>query len=411
MVHSKQSNVAGVSSPAGNPSKGRVRAIDVMRGLLICVITFGHAQILLNDSELTQRLDLVVSRITNLGTPAFTFISGMLLGYFEATAPDFGRIRRSYFKRALQLLFFAHFLIALGTYPLREEPTFGEAFLRYWYVTDTLALLFILVPLLRTKVREAGRLLIGIAALASWPLAFLLTPASGSLLVVKEFLFGVNPRGNHLLGDTYPVVPLLGLFLIATVLGNRFGGAIRKGEAEAFVKKLKYGAPLLMILSFFMVGLWAWGKTHPAAAWSGWLRTLFYPEKLSSLLPFYLGVVFLMLAYYVRKIEVRGKFGRVERTFALFGKTSLFTYVAQYFVVQTLPSLIGWRGAMNLPEMLLYLSGAMIVLYFGADAYSRFIKRSRPERIKLPRVAGTLAVKTPSPLDDLDLPQPHKDLW
>ncbi|MBI3802677.1 MAG: acyltransferase family protein [Nitrospirae bacterium] len=400
----------------------RIGAIDVVRGLLICLITLGHSHILLNDSEFNQRLVLILSKITNLGTPAFTFISGMLLGYFEATASDFRRIQQSYFKRALQLLLFAHLLIAAGTYPLRQESSFASAFLHYWYVTDTLAILFIVVPVLFVKVRPAGRLLIGIACLSLWKLAlfFLIGFAPiafaptgfAPLLLVREFLFGVNFQGNHLLSDTYPMVPLFGLFLTATVLGNRFGQAVRGGRTEGFVKELKKRIAPLLLLSFLMVGLWAWGKRHPESPLSGILRMVFYPEKLSALLPFYIAIFFLILAYYIQKIEVQGKFGPMERLFALFGRISLFTYVAQYFVVQTFPSLLGWRNSMNLPELLLYLFGAMLLLYAAASVYSRFLKRSRrTDETHAIRVERSLSAKKVSPLYASDLPQPRRDLW
>lgn len=56
-------------APTSAPRR-RVDAIDVARGLLMCVITVGHGLILLNDSESNKWLGLLITKVTNLGTPA-----------------------------------------------------------------------------------------------------------------------------------------------------------------------------------------------------------------------------------------------------------------------------------------------------------------------------------------------------
>jgi uncharacterized membrane protein len=401
-------------TPPAAVSRGRVLAIDVVRGLLMCVIIVGHGLILLNDSELNRGLSLFISKVTNLGTPGFTFISGMLLGYFERTQSDFRRIRRKYFIRGLQLLTLAHLLIALGTYPLREETSFREAFLRYWYITDTLAILFILLPTLVPRWSTRARIMMGTISLLSWKAFSLLAPLSSPLLLItQDLFFGVSPRGNHFLRDTYPILPLAGLFVIGTVLGNGFAKSFVGGTLDRFVNSLRRGVTPLILLSGFLVGLWALGKFYSESGFGSALKFFFYPEKLSSLLPFYIGILFLTLAYFIRKIEIKKQFGRVEEALALFGKTSLFTYVAQYFLVQALPSLIGWRNQMNAAEMILYVGGTIMVLFYLARIYNdAFLKRWKPGKKtkmipnEIEREKAAISHRMAPELLDL-----KKDLW
>lgn len=400
--------------PPASATRDRVQAIDAVRGLLMCVITIGHGHILLNDSESNRWLSLLISKVTNLGTPGFTLISGLLLGYFEQTHSDFQRIRQKYFIRGLQLLTLAHPLIALATYPLRQEASFSAVYLCYWYITDTLAILFMALPTLVPRLNARARIVLGITCLLSWKVFSLFPPFSSPLLLVmKEILFGASPRAPRLLGDIYPILPLAGLFMIGTVLGNTFARSFAEKTLDQFVGRLQRNIAPLIALSGFLIGLWGWGKFHSESVLGNTLKILFYPEKLSSLLPFYTGFLFLILAYFIRKVEMEKRFGRVEKSLALFGKTSLFTYVAQYFLVQTIPSLIGWRNQMNAIEMILYLGGAMMILFYLARAYNdSFLKRWH--RLSQPNETehDIQAKKTVS--STLDLPELldlKKNLW
>jgi hypothetical protein len=111
----------------------------------------------------------------------------------------------------------------------------------------------------------------------------------------------------------------------------------------------------------------------------GFIRTLFFPDKLYSLLPFYMALFFLLAIFYINRLEIREKVGAADRLFLLFGRTSLFTYVVHYFMVQTLPHFIGWKGALNIPQTLLYLTLAIAVLSRLSSLYqTHFLIKSGP---------------------------------
>lgn len=357
----------------------RVRFIDVVRGLLMCVIVFGHVFFVLDDSAASEFFKAVMVRVVNLGTPGFTAVSGMLFGFFEVTRREMYGLRRKYFKRGIQLLTVAHFLIAAGVYyPLREGEPFLQTYLNYWFITDTLAILFILLPPFLIDVRPRYRLYVGMALLGSWRFVHYLSfDGPPFLLVLRDFLFGVNPKGTHILSDAYPIVPLLGLFLVGTVLGNRFGAAFMRGTVQSFHRRIQRGILPSLSLSVPLVAIWMLHKVDPAGMESSYLAAVFFPDKLYSLLPFYWGIFLAIVSYFIWKVEIRGSFGLIEKVLSVFGRTSLFTYVTQYFLVQTFPYFMGWQGELNIPQMLLFLSVGLTVLYLLSFTYEYILTRYR----------------------------------
>src|SRR5581483_1059524 len=184
--------------------------------------------------------------------------------------------------RGIQLLVAAHFLIAFAVYyPLRKGDSFLGSYLSYWYITDTLAVLFIVFPPLIKDIPSFYRLAAGIFLLAVWRwVHFSAWPDSTGLLIVKEFLFGVNENGKQALADAYPVVPLLGLFLIGTTLGSHFALALKAGALEGFLARTRRHILLLAALSAGLVGIWAFNKFDVGGLGNAYLKMVFFPDKL-----------------------------------------------------------------------------------------------------------------------------------
>ena len=380
----------------------RVKFIDVLRGLLMCLIVVGHGLIVLDDSKGSLWFKAGMIRLVNLGTPGFTAVSGMLFGFFEATRADMKAIRRKYFKRGIQLLVAAHFLIAFAVYyPLRKGESFLGAYLSYWYITDTLAVLFIVFPPLIKDIPPFYRLAAGIFLLAVWRwIHFTSWPDSTVLSVSKDFLFGVNDEGRHLLADAYPIVPLLGLFLIGTTLGGHFALALKAGALERFLARIRRLILSLAALSAGLVGIWAFNKLNVGGLGNAYLKMIFFPDKLYSLLPLYLALFLSLALFFIRRIEIRKNFKRPEQILSLFGRTSLFTYVMQYFLVQTFPHFAGWQGALNIPQTLLFITISMTLLFVLSYYYDGFLKsKNRRNRRVSPGQNPAAPVKTAPRVD------------
>lgn len=366
----------------------RVVSIDVIRGCLMILIVAGHGMILLDDSPVSRLFKEIVIRAVNLGTPAFTLVSGMLLGYFEVTRRDFDAVKKQYFRRGIQLITVAHLLIAIALFPSRREIPFLEGYLTYWYITDTLALLFVSVPFFISGLKPALRVAAGSFLLIFWRPFLFLSVESKFGLLLKEFLFGVDPAGPHLLRNTYPLIPLLGLLLIGTVIGNRLAALRMEGRISDFVRSLHKGIAPLLGLSFLSVGVWGAAKLHLFGGKSEeFLKTLLYPDKLYSLLPFYIAFFFILVIFYVGRLEIGDREGPADRFFLLFGRTSLFTYVVHYFMIQTFPYLLGWHGALNIWQTILFLAIA-IGLLSRVSAFYQMHFLSKKSQTGVPSPAG-----------------------
>ena len=77
-------------------------------------------------------------------------------------------------------------------------------------------------------------------------------------------------------------------------------------------------------------------------------------------------------------LMARSSIGRVERFFVHFGRTSLFTYVVQYYVVQTLPWLLRWRHRMRPWQIVVYLAVALPVMNIASTALERYKSGNQP---------------------------------
>src|SRR5207244_3836301 len=102
----------------------------------------------------------------------------------------------------------------------------------------------------------------------------------------------------------------------------------------------------------------------------------FYPDYYLSTYPLYLAAVMGLVAAFVAKREP----GRAERFFATFGRTSLFTYVTQYFVMQTIPLVAGWRQRMSPLALGAYFAAGLLALYGISWLYEALLPRRRPLR-------------------------------
>lgn len=394
-------HLSPVSEEAQQALFKRVRFIDVVRGLLMCLIVAGHALIVFDGSKGSLWFKEGMIQLVHLGTPGFTAVSGMLFGFFEATRADMTAIRRKYFKRGIQLLAVAHLLIAVAVYyPLRKGESFAGSYLSYWYITDTLAVLFIVFLPLIKEIRPFYRLAAGVFLLAAWPwVHFSARPDSTVLLISKDFLFGVNENGRHFLADAYPIIPLLGLFLVGTTLGSRFALSLKTGTLDLFLTRIRTLIFSLTALSAGLVGIWAFNKLNVGGPGNAYLKRVFFPNKLYSLLPLYFAMFLSLSLFFIRRIEIGKNFKTPEKVLSLFGRTSLFTYVTQYFLVQTLPYFAGWQGALNIPQGLLFLTVSMTLLFVLSYTYDGLLKRkSRPRSLRIPSDPnpGPLIMKGPA---------------
>lgn len=205
------------------------------------------------------------------------------------------------------------------------------------------------------------------------PLDLILISQSDVMLLIKEVLFGIHEEGEHILGFIQPLCPIMGIFLLGSFVGDRFAAALKESWLLRFTKRLAWSSVAMACICLFILSLWLVFKFQWLSLRSDLLRDMFYPHRFYSLLPLYLSICMASFSLIVYRIEIQKRAGAVEEWVAVFGRTSLFTYVAQYYVIQGMPSLAGWKGSLSFLEWLLFVVGGFVVLHAMARFYaSRF---------------------------------------
>lgn len=349
-------------------TRARIDAIDLVRGALMILIVGAHATIVVEPGHHTM---LQATRYLLSGTVGFTTVSGLLVGWFAVTKRDrYPRVTRRYLVQAARLVLIAHPLMALALFLPNAAP-FTDYALRTLFITDTLALLFVvvvpIVPGTAPRVRRAAGVVMVVAD-ALLDLYVAPGPATG---LVKEILCGVDPLQPHVLISDYGVLPLGGMFLIGSVIGGRYAEAQARGDEAGFADRSARAAAILAGLGAALVGLWR--LAHVTGHLE--LARLLYPDYETTLYPIYLAWTLLMFTH-----ALRAPFAHpLVRAVVLLGKTSLFVYVAQYYLVETVPTLFGWKT--DLPPLgwaAVWLCST-VALVPAAAAWSRWRAKVRAD--------------------------------
>lgn len=350
------------------PPVARVGAIDFARGALMLAIIAGHA--LVNLAPAHRDFVLVLEHLLS-GTVGFVTVSGMLIGWFAVAKPAaFARICARYRLQAARLLLIAHPMIAIELY-LPHAPA-GASFVtfatRTLFVTDTLAFLFVVVVPLIRRVPAPVRVALGAGLILANTVANLLHPGGRATALIHDLFDGVDPSQRHVLFSDYGFLPITGMFLIGSWVGDRLAQAQLAGRERAFHIRLVSISAILFVTAAVLVGTWAAihrGEHHEMAR-------LLYPDYENTLYPAYLAGTLLLVAG-ASRLDLQRP---LARAVTLIGKTSLFVYVAQYVLVQTLPYLFGWQGELEPITWLALTIGAMGLLVPLAAQWNRRVKHA-----------------------------------
>jgi hypothetical protein len=330
----------------------REPALDIARGVLMVFIVTNHALDILAPTAaphlLVQALTLCLS-----GTVGFTTVSGTLVGYFSLVKLNrFDAVEARYRRQAWRLLLVAHPLIALALAgPGSGDTPWWQRGLTSLYITDVLALLFALLVPLVPRLRPARRLWLGVG-LVLVSRALWLVPVEGRPgLFVRDLLCDIHPE-RHLLYSTYSLLSLAGFFLVGTFVGHLYGEAEAAGRLVALAARLRRAASRNGVPEL--------------------VREALYPDYYFSLYPAYLAATLALIALL---LEGHGP-GRVRRFFEVFGKTSLFTFVVQYFLVQALPGSLGWTAALSAAQATTFIAVSLGALWLAAEEWNRLVKKA-----------------------------------
>jgi uncharacterized membrane protein len=215
----------------------RVDSLDVARGtamLFVCLSHFASTFLAPWDnpslSPGVQWSGAMAVTISMIASPTFVSVSGIVVGYLSRCNPKgMPALRRKLIDRGLFLLLVGHGLLSVPAYvQFHNTP----AALRFEMITDAIGVAIIIGPSLLMWISARGRIVVGLAILIlSWSVSYLWAPHGLVASIVARYAFGF---ADELSG--FPFVPWLGVYVLATVLGERVGIHVRasrhrQGEA------------------------------------------------------------------------------------------------------------------------------------------------------------------------------------
>lgn len=367
-----------IAAPRG-PAIRRLTAVDTARGFFMLVILAGHAAANLDKSPPSRELEAILSPLFTSGTVGFTLISGVLLGSFAAARADMGPVLRRYREQGIRLLLVAHPLIAVALYLPLHRPEDGPLrfFLLRHYMTDLLAVIFLAFAPLVPRMRPHVRLGAGVALMV----VHRLLDASSALrarpwLLARELLSGVDFHSqDRVLIENYPFLNILGMFLIGTFLGDMVGRAQKSGDLRGQSRRFVTYSMLTPLLALPLLGAWRGFKVGFLPDRESLFRTALYPDREGSLFPIYLSLVLAVLGLALGR-DASGRAPRwIEERVQVLGKTSLFTYVAQYYLVQTIPCLLGFEHDVSVAFWVVWTIGSILGLFGLSTLWNRYVKK------------------------------------
>ncbi len=358
--------------------RNRILALDPLRGIAMVLMILAHAYLNVNEELLSPALAIFFWFLNYLPAVAFVWISGTVFSYFLYTAADPAKTYRRYAARAAFLILLAHPAINLAslgfTMPLHETSPWYFSLLSQlvfgFPITDTIAVCIFLAPFFIRGIPPLNRALVILAMLFITPLVVaLINPHHSSLLLLKEAFFGAigEPRVFWT-----PFIPWFAIFLTGSFMGKQLALVKQKNLSYAYLVQTMYKTGFFLVLMSTVLTIgYKVLKVVFEADWNPNIFAALYPKQTTSLLPCYLGMLYLIFARLVHRIEIAGHYDRLVWFLSVFGRTALFTFLVQFAVVESMPALLGLRGNIGLSGFVtLFLIGACIV-WLLSFAYGR----------------------------------------
>jgi hypothetical protein len=333
---------------------------------------------MLANSDAMGTVALTIVRSLLSGTVGFVTVSGMLIGYFLKTkAGDLPRVFHRYTVRGWMLVLVAHPLIGIALYgPFGSDHSLLEFMSHSFFLTDALALLFLVLVPLTPRMTPGVRLRLGVALVIAARFILIMPAPTPALMVVREVLAGIDRDGDRVMLSTYPLLSVAGMFLVGSWIGHRYALAQAAGELPRLGRRFFSSAGALVLVACVLIGAAVVVRRHVAGANAPVLEEFLGLGYEFSAYPAYLAAVLCVMAL----LMSRSTISRIERFLVRFGRTSLFTYIVQYYVVQTLPWLLRWRHRMRPWQIVAYLVVAVPVMNLAAAALERHRAANPPPR-------------------------------
>ena len=262
--------------------------------------------------------------------------------------------------RGFFLLTIGHLFIVTGHVALSDGVL---GLLRWGFITDSIGISVIIGSMIVNRIRGQSTLLLsGILFSTAWSVILFWEPTGNLCVLLKETFFG-SVRVEFYRYN-FPIFPWLSLYLYGTYLGRKIGMCYVKQDWQAIERTLaKNCVVLLSLYASLKVGqILLIEKTSEAFLFGGTLVK--YPP--SGGFVFFYGAVGLLIALMVFKVRKTSYGETLLKHAAVFGKTSLFVFVIQYYIYNTILYLL------KLPYSILWFPlflGTIFLIYFCAKAW------------------------------------------
>jgi len=276
-----------------------------------------------------DRLPTVMRIIGMVASPSFVLINGILIGFLcrIRSRDDYDRLRTIFIDRGLFLLTAGHLLL-LGSH----APAYT---LRFFSITDTIALCLLVSPFLATRLSVQNRIALGaVSYFASAVAIDVWHPHSELSAILKESFVGtLNPIVYYY---AFPFLPWFSVNCFGSALGEALGEYQLRGDCGGMKRLLAVAGGAAMTASLALNGSYLWLKHEGMpASLRNVFRELVSPLQKTPPGPGYLlwygalglGIILVCLA-----LESRSSFTRPLRRAAQIGEASLFVFILQFYV-------------------------------------------------------------------------------
>ena len=354
----------------------RVDSLDVARGTamsFVCLSHFAAAYLstAMNPSlsPAMQRAGAIAGTISMIASPTFIAVSGIVVAYLYRTNPGgMSALRLKLIDRGLFLLLVGHFLLAT---PYSIQAHSFDSF-KGEMITDAIAVLIMVGPALVVWTSPKTRLTIGVSILTlSWVVSYLFVPRSTLGRLITGYAFGLANDSTTAWGFSF--VPWLGVYVLATVVGERLGKQARSKSMSARnlllrIGLISAGCGTAITLARHLVRAIAPAIEHDHSVLFGFLALgRKYPPGPVYLLFF--GGCGLILISKAFSLAREGAWPALTRPLGVIGRASFFIFILQgYVYVLVLP-------AIGLPHPALwpvYYLASLLVFALAATIWNSF---------------------------------------
>jgi len=306
----------------------RIQFIDSARGIAMMFVLLSHFGFTFFPDQ-SARLPTLMRYIGMVASPSFVLINGILVGFLcrVRSYGDYQHLRTVFIDRALFLLTIGHLLL-MGSH----APAYT---LRFFCITDTIAICLLVSPFLAEKLSASARVWTGLAVYAvSGVILGTWHPHTPFGSVVEETAIGsLNPVVYRYY---FPILPWFAVNCLGSALGDVLGQRQLRNDdwgAHRLLAGLaasSLSTALLLDSTYLVAKHW-----HLADSYRTLFRDLIMPFQKTPPGPGYLlwyGGLGLLIILGCSMLEATGKLQHLVRRAAQIGEASLFVFILQFYV-------------------------------------------------------------------------------